>query len=103
MIVVAWQGVLTGIPVEGKASSTTERQRRAEWVEHILQIGRVGNSSPGAGTPGVGIGYASSDPPTYYSETSPASSFEEHARVSMHDRARKREDDRAVREQARCA
>lgn len=104
MVVVTWQGVLTGIPVEGKIGRTVEQRRRAEWVEHILQIGRVGTSSPGAGsTPSAGTGYGSGDSPTHYSVTLPVSSFEEHARVSMRDRAWAREDDRAVREQTRCA
>ena len=103
IILVAWQGVLTGIPVEGNIGSAVERKRRAEWVEHILQIGRVGNSPVSGSTPGADTGCGSRDSPTHYSETLPVSSIEEHARVSMRDRAQAREDDRAVREQARCA
>jgi hypothetical protein len=87
-------------------SSADERQRRAEWVEHLLQLGRGGNGSADAGSTASGgshAGYGHSDSLTDYSGASSLSSFEERARDAMAERARAREDERAVREHARCA
>lgn len=98
---MVWQGALTGLPMEGRTSSAVERQRRAEWIEHVLQMGRSSDSSPGAGSDGRRRGTGHGTQHTHDDRTPCTSSYEEHARASMNDRARVREDERAAREQAR--
>ena len=108
------QGTLAGIHVDrgissaaGRrgVSSAADRQRRAEWVEHVLQMTEIGDSSPAGDSTarsGPGTVHGHSTLPTHDNRVSIESSYEIHARLSMSDRARVREDERAVRERARC-
>jgi hypothetical protein len=100
------QGVLLA---EGRSSSAVERQRRAEWVQHVLEFGRGDGSGSGGGSSGSPIsapaaaaraaGYGCGPVHDAYGVT--PSSYELYGNAAMDDRARAREDERAAREQAR--
>lgn len=87
-------------------SSAAERHRRAEWVEHLLQLGRGGNGSLDAGSTAAGepnAGYGIIGSLTDYCGALSLSSLDKRVKDSMCERVRVCEDERAVREHARCA
>ena len=97
------QGVLLA---EGRSSSAVERQRRAEWVQHVLEFGRGDGIGSGGGSPisapaaaARAAGYGGSVHDAYGATPS---SYDLYGNAAMMDaRARAREDERPAREQAR--
>ena len=99
------QGVLLA---EGRSSSAVERQRRAEWVQHVLEFGRGDGSGSGGGSssspisaPAAAARAAGYGGPVHDAYGVTPSSYELYGNAAMDDRARAREDERAAREQAR--